>query len=333
MHLQEKTTASNRTYEGKIFYITKDTAELEDGRQVQRDVVHHSGGVCVVPLTERGTVLMVKQFRYPMQQVTLEIPAGKIEPGEDPAECGRRELQEEAGRTCKQYTSLGTLFPTPAYDTEVIHMYLAQELSAPGAQNLDDGEFLDVTEIPLEEAVQLVMDGKIPDAKTQIALLKTYVLLQRSSNRFRQPDIKKSRSNATLSLFGFSRENSDCSRMCFRFRSGFCLLFCFHQRQVLLVLFQNLCFHHLSGSGRYGMYNITEYTVFILSAGHCHKQACVSLYNLDIMYRKHIVNGNRNNCTQPSLCNNPSNFNICDFHKMTSSIWVTCPSVYMDTYF
>lgn len=179
MHLQEKTTASNRTYEGKIFYITKDTAELEDGRQVQRDVVHHSGGVCVVPLTERGTVLMVKQFRYPMQQVTLEIPAGKIEPGEDPAECGRRELQEEAGRTCKQYTSLGTLFPTPAYDTEVIHMYLARELSAPGAQNLDDGEFLDVTEIPLEEAVQLVMYGKIPDAKTQIALLKTYVLLQK----------------------------------------------------------------------------------------------------------------------------------------------------------
>lgn len=179
MHLQEKTTASNRTYEGKIFYITKDTAELEDGRQVQRDVVHHSGGVCVVPLTERGTILMVKQFRYPMQQVTLEIPAGKIEPGEDPAECGRRELQEEAGRTCKQYTSLGTLFPTPAYDTEVIHMYLARGLSAPGAQNLDDGEFLDVTEIPLEEAVQLVMDGKIPDAKTQIALLKTYVLLQK----------------------------------------------------------------------------------------------------------------------------------------------------------
>ena len=179
MHLQEKTTASNRTYEGKIFYITKDTAELEDGRQVQRDVVHHSGGVCVVPLTEKGTVLMVKQFRYPMQQVTLEIPAGKLEAGEDPADCGRRELREEAGRTCGKYTPLGKLFPTPAYDTEVIHMYLAQELSAPEAQDLDDGEFLDVTELPLEQAVQMVMDGEIPDAKTQIALLKTYVLLQK----------------------------------------------------------------------------------------------------------------------------------------------------------
>ena len=97
----------------------------------------------------------------------------------DPADCGRRELREEAGRTCGKYTPLGKLFPTPAYDTEVIHMYLAQELSAPEAQDLDDGEFLDVTELPLEQAVQMVMDGDIPDAKTQIALLKTYVLLQK----------------------------------------------------------------------------------------------------------------------------------------------------------
>lgn len=179
MHLQEKTTGSEKTYQGKVFYVTRDTAELEDGKEVQRDVVHHSGGVCVVPLTEKGTVLMVKQFRYPMQQVTLEIPAGKLEAGEDPADCGRRELREEAGRTCGKYTPLGKLFPTPAYDTEVIHMYLAQELSSPEAQDLDDGEFLDVTELPLEQAVQMVMDGEIPDAKTQIALLKTYVLLQK----------------------------------------------------------------------------------------------------------------------------------------------------------
>lgn len=179
MHLQEKTTGSEKTYQGKVFYVTRDTAELEDGKEVQRDVVHHSGGVCIVPLTEKGTVLMVKQFRYPMQQVTLEIPAGKLEAGEDPADCGRRELREEAGRTCGKYTPLGKLFPTPAYDTEVIHMYLAQELSAPEAQDLDDGEFLDVTELPLEQAVQMVMDGEIPDAKTQIALLKTYVLLQK----------------------------------------------------------------------------------------------------------------------------------------------------------
>lgn len=113
MHLQEETKRSEKTYQGKVFYVTKDQAELEDGKLVQRDVVHHSGGVCVVPLTDKGTVLMVQQFRYPMQQVTLEVPAGKIEPGEDPAECGRRELSEEAGRTCERYTYLGKLFPTP----------------------------------------------------------------------------------------------------------------------------------------------------------------------------------------------------------------------------
>lgn len=167
-HLQEKNqSAVKTTYLGKVFYVTKDTARLEDGKAVQRDVVHHSGGVCVVPLTEKGTVLMVKQFRYPMQQVTLEVPAGKLEKGEDPADCGKRELREEAGRTCGKYTSLGKLFPTPAYDTEVIHMYLAQELSAPEEQELDEGEFLDVTELPLEEAVQMVMNNEIPDAKTR----------------------------------------------------------------------------------------------------------------------------------------------------------------------
>lgn len=182
MHLQEETKRSEKTYQGKVFYVTKDQAELEDGKLVQRDVVHHSGGVCVVPLTDKGTVLMVQQFRYPMQQVTLEVPAGKIEPGEDPAGCGRRELSEEAGRTCERYTYLGKLFPTPAYDTEVIHMYLAEKLSRPTAQNLDEGEFLDVTELPLEEAVQMVMEDQIPDAKTQIALLKTYFLLQQRKN-------------------------------------------------------------------------------------------------------------------------------------------------------
>ena len=158
MHLQEKTIGSETTYLGKVFYVTKDTARLEDGKAVQRDVVHHSGGVCVVPLTEI---------------------IHKLEKGEDPADCGKRELREEAGRTCGKYTSLGKLFPTPAYDTEVIHMYLAQELSAPEEQELDEGEFLDVTELPLEEAVQMVMNNEIPDAKTQIALLKTWVLLHK----------------------------------------------------------------------------------------------------------------------------------------------------------
>ena len=180
MHLQEKTTASEKTYQGKIFFVTKDMAQLENNQLVQRDVVHHSGGVCVVPLTKENHVLMVRQFRYPMQQITLEIPAGKLEPGEDAAECGLRELKEETGRTCSTYNSLGTLYPTPAYDTEIIHMYLAQDLSVPGTQSLDKDEFLDVVQIPLKKAVQMVMAGEIPDAKTQTALLKTYFLLEQT---------------------------------------------------------------------------------------------------------------------------------------------------------
>lgn len=178
MHLNEITKSSDLVYQAKIFHVTKDTAELEDGKIVQRDVVHHSGGVCVVPLTERQTVLMVQQYRYPFHEVTLEIPAGKREPGEDPLECGLRELREEVGRTCKKYTELGYLYPTPAYDTEVIHMYLAEDLSAPMQQDLDAGEFLDVLELPLEEVVTMIMDGKIADAKTQLAILKTWALLQ-----------------------------------------------------------------------------------------------------------------------------------------------------------
>ncbi|MBQ8724408.1 MAG: NUDIX hydrolase [Oscillospiraceae bacterium] len=178
MHLDEKTIASELAYQAKIFRVTKDTAQLENGAEVRRDVVHHSGGVCVVPLTDKNTVLMVKQYRYPMHEITLEIPAGKLEPGEDPSECGLRELREEAGRTCGKYTSLGKLYPTPAYDTETIYMYLAEELSAHVEQDLDEGEFLDVIEIPLEEAVQMVMDNKIPDAKTQLALLKTWFILK-----------------------------------------------------------------------------------------------------------------------------------------------------------
>ncbi len=177
MHLDEKTISSSPAYQAKIFRVTKDMARLEDGREVVRDVVHHSGGVCVVPLTDKGNVLLVKQYRYPMHEVTLEIPAGKLEPGENHSECGLRELREEAGVTCGKYTYLGKLYPTPAYDTEVIHMYLAEKLSGKSDQNLDDGEFLDVTELPLNEVVEMVMDGKIPDAKTQIAILKTWFLV------------------------------------------------------------------------------------------------------------------------------------------------------------
>ncbi len=176
MHLQEKTLTSDTVYEGRIFTIVHDTAELENGETAIRDILLHSGGVCVIPVTENNEIFMVKQFRYPFREVTTEIPAGKLEKNEIPFDCGKRELLEETGCTCTEYIPLGEIYPTPAYNTEVIHVYLAKGLKYE-KQNLDADEFLDVEKVPLDEAVRLVMDGKIKDAKTQIAILKTARIL------------------------------------------------------------------------------------------------------------------------------------------------------------
>ena len=176
MHLQEKKLTSDVRYEGPIFTITHDTAELENGKTAVRDVLHHHGGVCVIPITENNEIFLVKQFRYPFQTVTREVPAGKLEKGEDHAVCGRRELLEETGYTCSEYVYLGEMLPTPAYNSEVTHMYLAKGLTF-SSQNLDPDEFLDVERIPLAEAVKQVMDGTIRDGKTQVTIMKAARIL------------------------------------------------------------------------------------------------------------------------------------------------------------
>ncbi|MBQ8612997.1 MAG: NUDIX hydrolase [Ruminiclostridium sp.] len=176
MHLDEKTLESTLAFKGTILEIYKDTVLLENGKTALRDVVRHPGGVCVVALNENNEVYFVKQFRYPHKKALLEIPAGKLEWGEDHFECGKRELREETGFTADEFTYLGCLFPTPAYDSEVIHMYLAKGLHK-AEQDLDEDEFLDVLTIPLDEAVKMVMNNEIEDAKTQLALLKASVLL------------------------------------------------------------------------------------------------------------------------------------------------------------
>lgn len=177
MHLSEKTIAVEEIYNGKILRVTRDKALLENGREAVREVIHHSGGVCVLPLTDDNEVLLVKQFRYPFQTTLLEVPAGKREAGEDPLTCGVRELKEEVGATAAQITPLGCLYPTVAYDTEVIYMYLARGLDF-GAQKLDEGEFLDVVKVPFAEAYRMAMEGELPDAKTQLAVLKAWLMMQ-----------------------------------------------------------------------------------------------------------------------------------------------------------
>ena len=170
-HLNEMTLESQVIYDGKILRLERDNVRLEDGSDAIREVIRHPGGVCILALTEEDEALVVRQFRYPYREITVEIPAGKLEYGENPEECGKRELLEECGCTADSFTYLGKLYPTPAYDTEIIRFYLAKGLHF-GSQKLDDEEFLDVERIPFETLLEQVMRDEIPDAKTQVAVLK-----------------------------------------------------------------------------------------------------------------------------------------------------------------
>lgn len=176
MKLYEKKLSGELLYEGAIISLRKDTVELEDGKTAYRELINHPGGVCIVALTPEEEVYMVKQFRYPFQTVLLELPAGKLSYGEDPLECGKRELEEEVGMTAEHYVDLGKFYPTVGYVDEVISMYLATGLACTH-QHLDEDEFLDVEKYPLEQLYQMVMNGEIRDGKTQTAILKAYCLL------------------------------------------------------------------------------------------------------------------------------------------------------------
>ncbi len=173
MDLTEKPIKQDYIYKGKIVNLRVDDALLPDGSTAKREIVEHPGGVCVAPLTDENELLFVEQFRYPYFEVTLELPAGKLEFGEDPFEAGKRELKEETGATAESYEDLGKLYPTPGYCGEIIHMYLAKNLQF-GSQQLDDDEFLEVKRIPLEKAFRMVMNNEIRDSKTQVGIVKTY---------------------------------------------------------------------------------------------------------------------------------------------------------------
>lgn len=175
MNLIEKPLSQDYKYKGKIVNMRVDEALLPNGHTALREVVEHPGGVCVAALTDEGELLFVRQFRYPYEEVVCELPAGKLERGEDPLEAGKRELLEETGATAARYTSLGKLYPTPGYCGEIIYLYLAEELQF-GAARPDEDEFLEPERIPLSDAVAAVLAGELPDAKTQVAVLKIAAL-------------------------------------------------------------------------------------------------------------------------------------------------------------
>lgn len=179
MKFEEKTLESSYLYKGRIINLRSDVVELPNGRRAKREVVEHPGGVCVAALTDKDELLFVRQFRYPYRAELLELPAGKLTPGEDPLECGKRELREETGAQAREYLSLGRLYPSCGYTDEVIHLYLARGLVY-GEQQPDEDEFLDVERIPLARAVKMVLANEVEDAKTQTAVLKAHLLLSRS---------------------------------------------------------------------------------------------------------------------------------------------------------
>ena len=171
MKLEETKLSSTEIFDGVAIHLYRDEILLPNGNKGVREVIRHPGAVCVIPITEDGDVIFVNQFRYAFNKVTLEIPAGKLEKGEDPFEAGKRELKEETGAVANKYMSLGKLYPTPGYCGEIIHMYLATELEF-GEQSPDEDEFLEVYKISLEDAVKMVMNGELPDSKTQTMILK-----------------------------------------------------------------------------------------------------------------------------------------------------------------
>ena len=176
MELTEKTLSSEKIFDGRILHIRRDTVLLPNGHQSTREVVDHPGGVCVLAIDSQGRALLVRQFRYPYGQVLTELPAGKLERGEDHRVCALRELEEETGYTPATLTYMGALLSSPGFTDEVLHMYLARGLK-PGECHPDEDEFLERDRVPLGELVKEVMDGTIQDAKTVAAVLKAKVLL------------------------------------------------------------------------------------------------------------------------------------------------------------
>ena len=172
MNLKERQLSYEYKFKGRIINLRQDKALLPNGNTATREVVEHPGGVCVAALTDSDELLFVKQFRYPYMEETLEIPAGKRDKqGEDPLECGKRELKEETGLSAKKITYLGEMYTTPALIDEIIHLYIAEDLSS-GEQSLDEDEFINVEKMSLEAAVKKVLSGEIKDSKTQTIVLR-----------------------------------------------------------------------------------------------------------------------------------------------------------------
>ncbi len=180
--LEEKTISSEPIFPGKIITLQVDEVELPNGRTSKREIVKHPGAVAILPLTNDNNIVMVEQFRKPLERTIVEIPAGKLEKGEEPRETAIRELEEETGYECDSLEWLISFYTSPGFADEIVHLYIAKGLKKKkDAATLDEDEFVNLLEISLDEAIQLIKEQKIYDAKTVYAV--TYLQLQEAMKK------------------------------------------------------------------------------------------------------------------------------------------------------
>ncbi len=170
MVFEEKTISSERIYEGRILNLRKDEVHVKDGKTSYREIVEHNGGVALAAVTPEGKMVMVRQYRKAAEKVVLEVPAGKIEKGEDHRLTAERELKEETGYTAGKIEQIASFYTSIGYSTEIIYLYFATDLT-PGETNFDDNEAIEVMEYDLPELKRMVLSGEIEDAKTIAAIL------------------------------------------------------------------------------------------------------------------------------------------------------------------
>ncbi|MFP7493726.1 NUDIX hydrolase [Terribacillus saccharophilus] len=177
---EEKTIETSKIYDGKVISLRVDTVSLPDGNTSKRELIKHPGAVAIIPITKDGKIIFVEQYRKALEKSIIEIPAGKLEPGEEPEVTAVRELEEETGYTTQNLKKLGSFYTSPGFADELLHVYEADDIE-PMAEKIagDDDEFVELKQLTLEEAEALVAEERIHDAKTMYALL--YLRLKKQS--------------------------------------------------------------------------------------------------------------------------------------------------------
>lgn len=179
--LREKTIKTKHIFSGKVVSLQVDEVELPNGKTAQREIVKHPGAVAVIAVTPEKKIVLVEQFRKALERVLAEIPAGKLENGEDPCDTAMRELEEETGYSCKSLELVASFYTSPGFSNEIVHVYAAKDLyKKANPAGTDEDEFVNVMEVTLDEALQLILEKKIYDAKTVFAV--QYLQLQEAIN-------------------------------------------------------------------------------------------------------------------------------------------------------